>query len=280
MPRTNTRKNPVLYIVKQEPDGPFKVGISHNPTFRLSQMQTCNPNELKLMDIINPGEFCAKTIESKVHRILSKNRIRGEWFDTTLQNIREAIGQAKKDTDKRYVRRISVKQATPAWCDKQKISDLEIDARRLSAMSGFNYKMDYIIPREHHLVCGLHTHDNMRIVSNAQYGKYHEEDWLSIRRPHSDPHHMILSIKNSSSRYDALIARDPELTRWVLEQSKKTPTIPFKQRIHIALTGEEPFCQYGKLRKFRAGKHGWCNLGQACRCKHEDKFVRKVPRGT
>ncbi len=65
-----------LYIIKTKKDGSFKIGRSDDPSFRLKQLQTGNPYNLKLILII---ENCGH-MERELHERLSKYRLKGEWF--------------------------------------------------------------------------------------------------------------------------------------------------------------------------------------------------------
>lgn len=47
-----------------------------NPYARLSELQTGNPVELKLLVAVELQEFC----EKRIHDWLKSSRIRGEWF--------------------------------------------------------------------------------------------------------------------------------------------------------------------------------------------------------
>jgi hypothetical protein len=263
--------NPKLYIMKQEPDGPYKVGVSNNPMNRLSTIQVGNPNKVSLLETINSGTFCARTIETKTMNILSSYNVWGEWFDAPPETIKAAMDEALRSSDRRFVIHIAEKTATPKWVDLIPIAMLKEEARNLSVKSGFKFAVDYIVPLSHHLVCGLHIAENMRIVSNAHKGRYREDEWTSIKEEIKNPHDKVLEIKGTSNRYDALIARDSGLTKWVIDNSGLHQGYPFKQRIHDALTGENSLCKHGKLRQYRSSfGYTWCSLPH-CRCKLDAK---------
>jgi len=62
------------------------------------------------------------------------------------------------------------KYATPCWANKTAIEELYMLARRLTLETGVEYEVDHIIPIRHPLVCGLHSIDNLRIIT-AQLNK-------------------------------------------------------------------------------------------------------------
>lgn len=83
-----------LYIIGSD-DGPFKIGISQTPEKRLKQLQTGNSNILKIqyqeeISFDNPFEF-----EKILHFNLKFKKLKGEWFNETLNNILLEIDYAK-----------------------------------------------------------------------------------------------------------------------------------------------------------------------------------------
>jgi len=77
-PLTQRRSRPVrghVYFIRV---GDFiKIGWSTRPMDRLRQLQTSHPDELEIMGTIK-GE---RSLEGKIHKRFSKNRVRGEWFE-------------------------------------------------------------------------------------------------------------------------------------------------------------------------------------------------------
>lgn len=65
-----------IYFIQSGLDGPIKIGISSDPVFRMTQMQTGMPHTLRLLAFY-PG---TRVDEQKLHKQLAKFRIRGEWF--------------------------------------------------------------------------------------------------------------------------------------------------------------------------------------------------------
>ena len=65
-----------LYIIQSDLTGMIKIGRSKDPAKRLNQLQTGNPNKLKLIASFE-GEGWK---EKNLHERLEKFRLEGEWF--------------------------------------------------------------------------------------------------------------------------------------------------------------------------------------------------------
>lgn len=60
---------------------PIKIGVADNVEKRLDNMQTGNPRELVILyKIPMNSRSHAFMVENRIHKKLSKHRIRGEWF--------------------------------------------------------------------------------------------------------------------------------------------------------------------------------------------------------
>jgi len=76
------RKNESVY---------FKIGHANDLDKRKSSMQTANPRPLRFVFVLGPF-LCrdeAKDVESQAHSLLSKYRIRGEWFEVNPLAVSE-----------------------------------------------------------------------------------------------------------------------------------------------------------------------------------------------
>jgi len=62
-------------------------------------------------------------------------------------------------------RRAKKFHATPPWADHAKIKQVYADARFAELNDGIKYHVDHIVPLIHPLVCGLHVHDNLRVIT-------------------------------------------------------------------------------------------------------------------
>lgn len=80
-----------IYVIGPK-GGPYKIGFSANPTARLSSLQTGTTDYLILHYKEETDTEIAKVIEKLIHRQLAHKRIRGEWFDVSLE---EAIGEVR-----------------------------------------------------------------------------------------------------------------------------------------------------------------------------------------
>lgn len=68
--------NDDLYIIQSDVSGNIKIGRSKDPQKRLKQLQTGNPNKLKLI-----AEFKGEGWKEKIlHDRLAFYRLEGEWF--------------------------------------------------------------------------------------------------------------------------------------------------------------------------------------------------------
>jgi hypothetical protein len=75
-----------LYIIASNPAGPVKLGLSINPEKRVRQLQTGCSETLILYhaEEVEPGRV--KIAEKALHRLLSYKRVRGEWFDLSVED--------------------------------------------------------------------------------------------------------------------------------------------------------------------------------------------------
>jgi hypothetical protein len=69
-------KNDSLYFIQSDLTGMIKIGRSKDPQKRLKQLQTGNPNKLKLIASFDRMGWREKAL----HEHLSKWSLEGEWF--------------------------------------------------------------------------------------------------------------------------------------------------------------------------------------------------------
>ncbi len=81
-----------LYVIAASKNGPVKLGYSKHPDKRLKQLQTGNPEILilhhcEMVEIDN-----IRRAEKELHRILGYCRLKGEWFNMSVDDaILEAV---------------------------------------------------------------------------------------------------------------------------------------------------------------------------------------------
>ena len=60
---------------------------------------------------------------------------------------------------------IHVKLATPGWCDRKEILKIYTECKRITQETGIIHHVDHEVPLRGEYVCGLHVHDNLRIIT-------------------------------------------------------------------------------------------------------------------
>ena len=97
MLKKDTKDNDHLYFIQSDNTGSIKIGRSIDPEKRLKDLQTGNPNKLKLIQVIENKGY----LEKPLHKELKQFKIRLEWFDyMCLGSIPEVIyEQFKNPTD-------------------------------------------------------------------------------------------------------------------------------------------------------------------------------------
>lgn len=74
---SDNRARGFIYFIQSGVDGPVKVGYSAaRPEKRLAELQTGNPETLRLLGYVGGSEH----LERHLHRVLHLWRRRGEWF--------------------------------------------------------------------------------------------------------------------------------------------------------------------------------------------------------
>ena len=88
IPQLSTSRS-FVYIIREEGNKRFKVGVSNNPEKRSKTLQTGSPEDLTL---IYTSMVCSNSfeIESSVHKEFKEYLLRGEWFDPSL-NVADVI---------------------------------------------------------------------------------------------------------------------------------------------------------------------------------------------
>lgn len=92
------------------------------------------------------------------YRLKAKEKMRNYFANWRKENKELTVFYANK-------RRALKLTCTPKWADENRIKEFYQKARILSESSGIIYHVDHVIPLKNDLVCGLHTHDNLQIIS-------------------------------------------------------------------------------------------------------------------
>ena len=85
-----------VYFIQDVEQGYIKIGQSEEPEKRLRQLQTGNPNELRLLWVDHQGDY----IEAELHREFREHRVSGEWFqpsDELLERIKTSVWSPRFD---------------------------------------------------------------------------------------------------------------------------------------------------------------------------------------
>ena len=82
-----------VYILKTS-DDVYKIGVAKDVESRVRQLQTGSVEEITLVNKFL-SEFPFK-IESTLHRKYNRNRINGEWYYLTEENLNSCINDCEK----------------------------------------------------------------------------------------------------------------------------------------------------------------------------------------
>jgi len=77
-----------IYIIATYTKGPVKIGFSHHPPSRLKEIQTGNPDKLRLCGSLSfKKKIEVELIEKIIHSHLKDNNLykRGEWFNISVK---------------------------------------------------------------------------------------------------------------------------------------------------------------------------------------------------
>jgi Meiotically up-regulated gene 113 len=81
-----------LYLVQRASGGPLKIGTSRSARGRLAALQIGSADELVIADSL----ICPASWEPLVHNYFADRRVRGEWFDVTPAEVREALALLRR----------------------------------------------------------------------------------------------------------------------------------------------------------------------------------------
>lgn len=78
-----------VYLMNDTSTGYYKIGMSNNPEYRETTLQSQKPTIVKICHKRYPSRRIAKAIEAALHKVYESKRIRGEWFSLKERDIWE-----------------------------------------------------------------------------------------------------------------------------------------------------------------------------------------------
>lgn len=88
-----------VYVVGLQHEPKFKIGVSSDVAKRMSELQVGNPYKIvKYAQVKFPSNARATQVETKVHFLLNKYHVSGEWFCCTFATIESAVDSVVNGT--------------------------------------------------------------------------------------------------------------------------------------------------------------------------------------
>lgn len=78
-----------VYLMKDESNGFYKIGISNKPEYRERTLQSEKPTIVLLKAKEYPTRTIAEAIESALHKAYGEKRLRGEWFELDEKDVKD-----------------------------------------------------------------------------------------------------------------------------------------------------------------------------------------------
>jgi hypothetical protein len=109
------------------------------------------------------------------------------WCENNREARREMLNKASRKWNKNNKakkneltanRRAGLLKATPAWADKSAISYVYHAAQVLEKEYGTKWEVDHVVPLSSDVVCGLHTADNLQLLSRTDNARKSNEWFL------------------------------------------------------------------------------------------------------
>jgi hypothetical protein len=85
----------------------------------------------------------------------AQTRARSNWKKRNPESLR---------ADRARRRALEI-NAMPSWAQRRAIAQVYRQARRATFETGVLHHVDHIVPLRHKQVCGLHVHENLRVVT-------------------------------------------------------------------------------------------------------------------
>ena len=93
---TNTEEACFVYIMRNNDNGAYKIGISNNPKYREHTLQSQEPNVTCIFQLEFESRERARSVESDMHLKWAEYHLRGEWFAIPHERISEVMGDIIK----------------------------------------------------------------------------------------------------------------------------------------------------------------------------------------
>lgn len=83
-----------VYVANEVGTNLYKIGVTSNPSSRLSMLRTGSPHDIQMYacDMFEHPEYVEKTLHDKWRN----NRIIREWFNLTVEELREVYKDMEK----------------------------------------------------------------------------------------------------------------------------------------------------------------------------------------
>jgi len=86
-----------IYLFKTD-NNMYKIGVADSPKKRLKGVQTGCPTKVEIVFI--KQTYKALKVEALLHKMFDKNRVMGEWFKFTDDEVEDVILEIRKNTIK------------------------------------------------------------------------------------------------------------------------------------------------------------------------------------
>lgn len=103
----------------------------------------------------------------------------GGWHIGPLFIVQKQRPLARIHGKEGVIHRAQTRRATPPWADLIAIKAFYTEAKRLTSETGELHVVDHAIPKINPFVCGLHVHQNLRVIhwrenaaKGAQWGPF------------------------------------------------------------------------------------------------------------
>lgn len=130
-----------------------RMARARNARYKLKNAEKVKESKTKWAH--NNPEYREKYYQENKDKILEKTSL---YRKSHPETVRLHNGSRKK----------AIKQATPKWADKEKIKEIYRTAVELEATTGLKYHVDHIIPLKGKDICGLHVHNNLRVIPEQE----------------------------------------------------------------------------------------------------------------